>query len=151
MEEKAIVELVEQTVTRVVTPELERWRARADEREHTVEERMTELNERFNNFAHRVFTFLEEQDRKLAGATGAINDKFDKVFSTLDFVLKRVETVQTEYLAISETLKRIEGQMLTWNGRAGSLDALQQKLQDVAARAQQLEARVRQLETPPPG
>src|SRR5262249_39902135 len=141
MEEKAIVDLVEKTVDKLVKPELERWKTRADERERTVEERLTELNERFNTFAHRVFTFLEEQDRKLAAATNEINEKFNKVFSALDFVLKRVGTVETEYLAITETLKRIESKMLSWNGRVGSIDTLQQKIEAMETRTQSLEDR----------
>lgn len=146
MDEKTVVDLVEQTVEKLIKPQLDQIKDRSEERDRKVEERLTELNERFNNFAHRVFTFLEDQDRKLAAATNEINEKFNKVFSALDFVLKRVDTVETEYLAITQTLKRIETQLLSWNGRVGSIDTLHEKIDRMEIHSEGLEKRIKKLE-----
>jgi predicted nuclease with TOPRIM domain len=152
MDEKAVIQLVEKTIAKSVKPELDKLRARLDEREKKIEqrekkleERFGELNERFTTFTHKVFSFLEEQDKKINQMNEGLNEKFNKVFSTLDFIIKRVETVETEYFAITQTLKRIELKLTSWNGKILLVDDLQQKTKELYDKTQELEKRINQL------
>lgn len=144
--DKPIDSLVEKMINKIVRPELDKLTARVAEQDKRIEEGFAELNEKFNTFAHRVFSFLEDQDKKITRVSVEINERFNKIFSTFDYILKRMETAETEYFAITETLKRIETKITPLEENIAAVGKLSDKTKELDKRTQETDIKIQELE-----
>lgn len=147
MEERNADRSFEKLVQSIVRPELDRLRAAVEERMRALEQRADELAEKLNSFTHKLFSYLEEQDKKFAAMNQEVLEKLDKVFSTIDFLLKRVESLEAEYFAITQTLRRIEEKISFWDDREKVIQELQERVRELLEKTGELERRLNRLST----
>ncbi len=103
------------------------------------QELVTFIGRRFDTIAER----FDGVDRRFDALQGHIDERFREVHGHFDAIYRRLERLDQEYYAITESLRRIEAILADERVRR---DALDRDLSELRRRVVDLESRVDQIQ-----
>ena len=94
-------------------------------------------------FLGHQFTAIDQRFDTFDRRFDAIDEKFREVFGHFDEIYRRLERLEQEYYAITQSLRRIEGLLADEIGRR---EVLEWGLEDLKRQIAVLQARIAELE-----
>ena len=94
-------------------------------------------------FLGHQFTAIDQRFDTVDRRFDAIDEKFREVFGHFDEIYRRLERLEQEYYAITQSLRRIEGLLADEIGRR---EVLERGLEDLKRQVSVLQARIAELE-----